>query len=153
MENKTCSIKALFNKEMGFMIGMAVYLSVLVISSRTLRTASKLIPLALCALCFVLIAVKAIHFYIKGDVTEKSNEEPLFQYRSIVFLIWLAVMGLSFRYIGYMATIIVGMLVMLRVFSKSSVLKTVCVTFCTSLFVYVLFGYFLSVRFPKGVLF
>jgi hypothetical protein len=138
---------------MGFMLGLAVYMAILVVSSGKLRTASRAMPMALCILCFVLIIVKAAFFFMKSDASDDAAKQPVFQYRSMVFLVWLMVMGYSAYYVGYMVTIIVGLLVILKFFSKATNVQTICITAGTSLFIYFLFVYMLSVRFPKGILF
>ena len=136
---------------MAFMAGLAIYMTILLLSGRNLKAASKAMPVALCLLCFVLIAVKAVRFGFAEEV--EGSGKSVFSQRSFLFMTWLIAMGLSFNYIGYMVTVVVGLAGILRIFSKATITQTVGITLGTTLFIYVLFARILSVRFPTGILF
>ena len=144
-------LKNLLNRDMAFVAGLAIYMAVLMLSGRDLKPASKAMPAALCLLCFVLIAVKALRFCF-GEAVEGSGKK-VFSPRSFLFMGWLILMGLSFYMVGYLATVVVGLAGILRVFSKASWAQTAGITLGTTLFIYVLFVRVLSVRFPTGTLF
>jgi hypothetical protein len=153
MDVKRGYFKNLINREMAFMVCIMAYLAVLVINSDKLRNTSKAMPLALCVLCTILIIIKVMWLYFRGDVSEETSKTPVFQYPSLAFLVWLVIIGCSVYYVGYLVTIAVMLFVILKFFSKATTAQTICITAGTSLFLYVLFVCLLSVRFPKGILF
>ena len=153
MDVKRGSLKNLINREIAFMICIIGYLAVLVINSDKLRNTSKAMPLALCVLCAILIIIKVTRLYFGGNASGETFKSPVFQYPSIAFLVWRIIVVCSIYYVGYVVTIAVMLFVILKFFSNATNTQTICITVGVSLFLYVLFAYLLSVRFPKGIFF
>jgi hypothetical protein len=131
-------------------------------------------PVLICIFCLVLIGLKALVTLFKGDASAPAGENAgteakpvehsatgLFAgfwknevtYRTVVFVFWLLVFSLSVQYIGFLVTTAVGLTVLFITTSKLSVVKSTIFTAGTLVFVYLLFIYFLDVRFPDGLLF
>jgi hypothetical protein len=156
---------------MGFMAGVVIYLLILLIYSKDLTAASKTMPVVLCIFSLILILVKALITIFKKDpaVQAEAAEIPIeaeegvsgswisnlwkneVSHRTIVFVFWLLVFGLSVQYIGFLVTTGVGLMALFITTSKISVRKSAIITAGTLIFVYLMFITFLNVRFPDGL--
>ncbi len=165
-------MKKLLNKEMGFMAGVLVYLTILVVNSRKLSAASKAMPMAVIVFCAILIVVKGGLLVVKpGSGAQKSDESapegentPKDAWarfmaiwkdegavRSMIFIGWLVGFAAAVNLIGFIPTTVIGLAILLLTVSKVPPVRAALIVLGTYLFVYLLFVRMLHVRFPAGI--
>jgi hypothetical protein len=163
-----------FKREIGFLIGIAIYLVVLIIAGSGLSPDSLLFPGLIMVAAGVIIGLKLLIYrfprlrfldpgsnivsMISGEADQASQEQggtstPLSLSGPVAFIIWLITIPLGIYLVGFVVTVGVWLFGFLFVISKLKLLKALIMCVCTLAGIYIIFIGALKVHFPPGLLF
>jgi hypothetical protein len=163
-----------FRREIGFMVGVAIYLIILIIAGVGLSPDSLLFPGLIMVAAGVIIGLKLLIFkfpqlgfldpgsnigsMIRGDTDQASQEQektsaPLPLSGPVAFIVWLVTFPLGIYLVGFVVTVGVWLFGFLFVISRLKLLKALIICVCTLAGIYIVFIVALKVHFPPGLLF
>ncbi|MDI7258637.1 MAG: tripartite tricarboxylate transporter TctB family protein [Thermodesulfobacteriota bacterium] len=162
------------NREIGFVIGVAIYLIVLIIEGFGLSPDSLTFPVPIIVTAGVIIGLKWLIYKFpqlnfldpKGNINsmirgggdqppqeQEAPDSPSSIYEPIAFIIWLITFPLGIYLLGFMVTVGIWMFGFLFVISKIKLLKALLISGSTLAGIYIIFVGILKVHFPPGSLF
>jgi hypothetical protein len=159
---------------MGFMIGIAIYLIVLIIAGSGLSSDSLAFPELIMVAAGIIMGLKLLIYksprlgfldpgsdigsLVRGETGQTPQEQgarsmPASRYEPVAFVTWLVTFPSGVYLFGFIVTMAIWLFGFLFLISRLKLFKAVLICACTLAGIYVVFVRGLGVHFPQGILF
>ena len=147
------------------MAGFAIYLLILYFDGMKLSAGSRAFPIVIMGVSVALMILKLVTFKLpalrfldtadEGKEKKEDGAERDVSYSKtvqvILFLVWLATFPVGMHLLGFMPTMFIWQLVFLIALSKIKVSKSVLISICTFVAIFIVFDVLLGINFRLGI--
>lgn len=144
--------------EKAFILIIGIVVSVILISSFTLRFKSAVIPIATSIIIIVLLGIEMLNTFIRKREKKENQLKPtknseFKQKRVIGVFLWVVVTGLLIYFIGFLIATFLSSVIYFRLYGQKTLIRSIVIAVLFSSFIYIIFVVLAKFGLYKGLFF